>query len=215
VSSQQCKDWIIAGRAALDERPESPPPTIQQRQRALAAVLRPIARSSDFPWLVDLVKGLEGLPFGEVNSLLTKSDIGLDGFGKGMTKWKLRLSMLGWVEFQVVSRKAKTKFEGYKKVADKFGFEPDSIRDWRKQAAEHFTEAVVEEALKAARDQGERAYAISQQVASGNETNHDYLNFLERVHGDEALEELVTKFKTLPSKRKEPKRKNGGDMGGP
>jgi hypothetical protein len=207
VSSQQCEDWIIAGHAALDE---SRPPTIQQRQRALAAVLRSIARSSRFAWLVDLVDGLEGLRFGEVKPLLTKSDIGLDYAGKGMTAWKLRLRALRWVEFQVAARKVKTKAAAYEVVASKFEREPESVKDWPNQTAEYFGEAVVRETLKTSRDIGEYAYAVSQQVASGNKTNHDYLKHLESVYGDKAIEELAMKFKALPRKRKKPKSKNGG-----
>src|SRR5262245_27197226 len=57
VDAQQADEWIATGRAATSETP--PPPATQQR--ALAALLYPIASISLQPWLSDLVKALDAL----------------------------------------------------------------------------------------------------------------------------------------------------------
>jgi hypothetical protein len=149
-SLQEAGDWMVAGRAA---RENPPPPEMQQR--ALAALLRPIANVACHSWILDLVDGLEALSFGEVLPILTPSNRGLTGIGKGQTAWRLRLHALRWAEFQVAAHKAKSTTEAYEGIAHEFGRSLAAVKEWRSGAAKEFGTAVVAEALEMSRRLGE------------------------------------------------------------
>ena len=195
----QVAAWIAAGEAALGETP----PPAEKLQCALAALLRPMASISLYVWLRDLANGLDALSFGEVLPIMTPSDRGLTGKGKGRTAWKLRLSALRWVEFQVAAHKVRTKTEGYEIVAGKFSRGLEAVKAWRSDAAEVLGTAVVREALEHSRRIGEFARTIREQVVSGtvDERYHSHLMYLDQVYSDQALEQLAAKFKALPRKK--------------
>jgi hypothetical protein len=195
----QAAEWISAGEAALGETL----PPVETQQRALAALLRPIAGIAQQPWLRDLADGLDALSFGEVQPLIDPSARGLAGIGKGRTAWRLRLRSLRWVEFQVAARNIKTKTEAYETVATEFGKTSPAVQDWRVDAATALGSAFVCEALDTSRRLGERAAAIKRQVASGtaNDKDRDYLLFLETTYSEKSLKELAKSFKALPRKK--------------
>jgi hypothetical protein len=199
VDHDQAAAWIDAGEAALGETP----PSVETQQRALAAVLRPIARIALHPWLHDLADGLDALSFGEVQPTMDPSARGLAGIGKGRTAWRLRLRTLRWVEFQVAARNIKTKTEAYKVVATHFRKTSQAIQEWRVDAARALGSAFVCEALDGSRRLGERAAAIKRQVAGGtvNDNDRDYLLFLETTYSENSLKELAKSFKALPRKK--------------
>ena len=196
VDLDQVAKWIAAGEAALDERL----PSVETEQRALAAVLRPIAAIALHAWLHDLADGLDALSFGEVQPIMARSARGLAGMRKGRTAWQLRLSALRWVEFQVAARKIKTKTEAYEVVATQFERTSQVVQEWRKDAATALGSAFVREALDISRRLGE---FFRRQVASAtaDDKYRDYLKDLETTYSESGLKGLAKLFKELPSKK--------------
>jgi hypothetical protein len=199
VDPDRAAEWVAAGGTALDETL----PSVETQQRALAAVLRPIATIALHPWLHDLADGLDALSFGEVQPIMARSARGLAGKGKGRTAWRLRLSALRWVEFQVAARKIKTKTEAYEAVATQFLRTSQVVQEWRKGAATALGSAVVREALELSRRLGELASTIKQQVADGtaDDNYRDYLIHLETTYSADSLRKLAKSFKALPRKK--------------
>jgi hypothetical protein len=199
VRPDQAAEWVAAGQAALDQTL----PSVEAQQRALAALLRPIASIALHPWLHDLADGLDALSYGEARPITSRSARGLAGIGKGRTAWQLRLSALRWVEFQVAARKIKTKKKAYEEVASKFGKTSEAVQDWRKDAARTLGCAVVHEALDISRRLGELAATIKQQVAAGtaDDQYRDYLVHLEATYSKKSLERLAKSFTALPRKK--------------
>ena len=78
IGPDQAAEWVAAGQAALDQTLLS----VETQQRALAALLRPIASIALHPWLHDLADGLDALSFGEVQPITARSTRGLAGMGK-------------------------------------------------------------------------------------------------------------------------------------
>ena len=86
VDPQRTAKWITDGEEAL----ETPQPAKKQ-QRALAALLRPIARISDYPPLMDLAEALDALPLGVVHRLVAPSPKKkLHGYEEGLKIWRAR-----------------------------------------------------------------------------------------------------------------------------
>jgi hypothetical protein len=202
VDLAQADEWIATGEAALSETP----PSVETQQRALAALLRPIAWVALHPWLRDLADGLGALSFGEVPPIMAPSSSGLLAIGKGRTAWRLRLRTVRWVEFQAAARNFKTEKEAYGFVATQFGKKKENyqvIQEWRADAARMLGSAYVREALDLSRRLGERAAAIKRLVASGtaNDKARDELLFLETTYSENSLKELAKSFKALPRKK--------------
>jgi hypothetical protein len=92
---QEANAWKAAGEVARGDR-LLPPAT---RQRAVAALLRPIASASCISWLHDLADALGALRFGEIHGIVAASPSGLHGYKQGRTVWMIRLRALAWAEF--------------------------------------------------------------------------------------------------------------------
>jgi hypothetical protein len=200
VGPDQAAEWVAAGQAALDQTL----PSVETQQRALAALFRPIASIALHAWLHDLADGLDALSFGEVQPIMTRSARGLAAKGKGRTAWRLRLSALRWVEFQVAARKIKRKREAYDLVADQFGRSSQAIQEWRKDTTTVLGSAAVREALDTSRRLGELAATIKRQVAAGtaDDRYRDYLMDLEKTYSEDSLKKLAKSFKALPRKKR-------------
>jgi hypothetical protein len=196
VSPEQANAWIAAGDAARSEMPS--PAT---RQRALAALFRPVASVSCHSWLHDLVDAMDALRFGEERPLLARSDRGLHAVGKGMIAWQLRLRALCWVEFQVSSHKLKTKGEAYERVASAFLREVATIKEWHTPTSKELGGAVVREALEQSRRAGELFREISEGNNGDAGERDRLLKHFEHPHSDRALEAMATAFAALPRKK--------------
>jgi len=196
TSPQEANAWIEAGMKA---RGDMPSPEIQQR--ALAAVLRPIANISLHSWLIHLAKALDALRFGDVRPPLQPSNRGLWG---GVIAWQQRLAALRWVEFQVGARKIATKDAARQTVAKEFGVPVPTIKDWPRATRELFGPAAVREELELARRLGEHIHQIKVQIERGkaNERDRRYCTHMEAVYSQERLKEMGERFKT-PTRKKQ------------
>ena len=98
-------------------------------QRAVAAILYPIASTSYHPWLFGLSDALEALRFGEQPPVLKPSSRGLRSIGQARTEYTLRLTALAWVQFQVAAG-LRNKTQAIEEVAAAFEKDGRSIRGW-------------------------------------------------------------------------------------
>ena len=190
---QQYSAWVAAGAVARGD-----PPSLETQQRALAALLRPIASISCHTWLHELADSLEALSFGEVRPPLKPSGRGLWAVGKAMTAWELRLRALRWAEFQFAAGRVNSKREALRSVAREFGRSLDAILEWRSVAAKELGEEVVREALELGRGIGEYVRLPS---SKANERDRRYCLQLERAYSHAALNKLAKRLKGLPRKK--------------
>ena len=152
VDPQRTSKWIADGKAAL----ETPQP-VEKQQRALAALLRPIARISLYGPFEDLAEALDALPLGVVDRTVEPSPKKkLHGYGDGLKIWRVRKLALEWIEFQRHAKlMSKTGAEG--EVANAFGIGVTSIKkEWKPKVKALFRKAVAEEGLKQAETDGRR-----------------------------------------------------------
>ncbi|MFZ0854137.1 MAG: hypothetical protein WAO08_33665, partial [Hyphomicrobiaceae bacterium] len=200
VGVRQAEAWKIAGRTA----PESATPS-ELQQRALAAILMPIANVACNSLFFALADALDALALGEVRPILATSTRGLHGIGKGKTAWQLRLSALKWAEFHVAAGKIETKAEAFERVANEFGRASDTIKDWRSSATNALGGAKVDEALAQSQRIGELNREIRARAARVEVDAPDrrLLDLSERAYSEEALKQLAIKFKALPRKKHE------------
>jgi hypothetical protein len=198
TDAKEADDWMAAGSVARGARP--PPET---QQRALAALLRPIASVSCHSWLHDLAEALYALSFGEVLPLVERSARGLTGIGKGRTAWELRLCALAWVEFQVAAGKVESKTEALETAAGEFGRGVETVRDWRRTTIGELGEQVVQERLGLAQRAGELWRSINDQLGNGNINEHDrrlHAHF-QKAYSYEVLKQMGTEYVNLPRKK--------------
>jgi hypothetical protein len=207
VDAQLADEWIAAGKAALGETP--PPHKVQQR--ALAALLRPIASIALHAWLMDLASALDALPLGDVHRIVTRSSTKLHGYKEGPKIWLARKLALEWIEFQ---RHAKlmSKTGAEREVATAFGIGEASIKkEWKPTVKALFGTAVADEGLKLAETYGRRYRSIQCELASDKLEKATVARELEHyasVYGKERLDALAKVYKRR-------KRRSGGKASSP
>jgi hypothetical protein len=194
VDAQLADEWIAVGEAALGEAP--PPGELQQR--ALAALLRPIASISLYGWLSDLANALDALPLGDVHRIVARSPTKLHGYKEGPKIWRVRQLALEWAEFQYrAKRMSKTKAES--DVATAFGISEDSVRDWRNKVKALFGKAVVNEHLETASKMGTWCRSIADELANGRLERSSAIrgleDYFESVYGRQRLDKLAKIYK--------------------
>lgn len=194
VDAQLADEWIAAGKAALGETP--PPDKVQQR--ALAALLRPIASIALHAWLMDLANALDALPLGEVHRIVTHSPTKLHGYKEGPKIWRARKQALEWAEFQYwAKRMSKTKAKS--EVAIAFGISEDSVNEWKGKVEALFGKAVAKEGLEWAAMMGCRCRSIQNELASGKVKKSAEVNkleeYFESVYGRQRLDALAGVYK--------------------
>jgi hypothetical protein len=192
-----------SGGSALGD---SLPPETQQR--ALAAVLRPIARISHHSWLDDLVLALDALRFGEVHPIVTPSPSRLHGYKQARTVWLARLRALGWVEFQYQA-KLMTKESALWEVASAFKRrDVRSLKNWQKRAEELFGSDFVGEALSRAGAAGRRYRRIQDELSCGmleKSAAARELDHLESCFGSARLQRIAQVYNAQKRKRRQGK----------
>jgi hypothetical protein len=115
---------------------------------------------------MELGLALDALRFGEVHEIVLASPSGLHGYKEGRKIWITRMRAMEWIEFQFHA-KLLTKTKALAEVADAFGIDESSIKEWREKAKALFGEAVFQENLKWSKAMGRRHLSIRQQLASG------------------------------------------------
>lgn len=208
VDPQLANAWIAAGEAARGDRPSA-----AMQQRALAALLRPIAGISCHSWLHDLVDALDALRFGEVHEIVAPSRLGLHGYRQGRTTWQTRLHALAWAEFQYRANLMK-KTDALGEVASACGIrDVGSVEDWKRKAQKLFGEEVVQETLLWAGAEGKRYRSVQEQLASGKLEKSAVareIAYFHRVFGRDRLEIIAGNYKAQARKRAPKKDTNGG-----
>jgi hypothetical protein len=189
VGPQRAAKWIADGEDAL----ETPQP-LERQQRALAALLRPIAGISLFGPLMDLAKALDALPLGHVRRIVTRAPTKLHGWKDGPKIWRARKLALEWIEFQRYA-KLMSKTEAVGEVATAFGIGDTSIKkEWKPKVRALFGKAEVEAGLKLAETAGRRFRSIQCELDSGKLEKATVVRELEHyasVYGKERLGALA------------------------
>jgi hypothetical protein len=197
---QKANAWIVAGRAARGDRP---PP--ERQQRALAALLRPIANISLHSWFYHLADALDALRFGEVKDVVAPSASRLHGYKQGRTIWRARLRALEWVEFQYRAG-LKSKTVALVEVASAFGISnPRSVTDWQEKANELFGQEVVREALAWSGAAGRRYRSLQDQLDSGElekSAAAREIEYFEHVFGSQTLEMSAKTYRTQARRKR-------------
>jgi hypothetical protein len=194
VDAQLADQWMAEGNAALDKKP----PRAEKQQRALAALLRPIAGISLYGPLMDLANALDALPLGEVHRIVDRSSMKLHGHEEGSKIWRARKLALEWIEFQ---RHAKlmSKTQAERDVATAFGIGENSIKkEWKPKVQGLFEKAVAEEGLKVAERAGRRYRTIQDELASRKVERAAVARELEHyasVYGKKRLDALAKIYK--------------------
>jgi hypothetical protein len=196
VDPQRTAKWIADGEEAL----ETPQPAKKQ-QRALAALLRPIARISDYPPLMDLAEGLDVLPLGVVHRIVAPSPKKkLHGYEEGLKIWRARKLALEWAEFQYrAKRMSKTEAKG--EVASAFGIGEDSVDEWKGKVNALFG-ARVKEGLDWAAKMGCLCRLIRDEFASGNVKKSAAVKNLEEYFESEYGKQKLEVFARIYKARK-------------
>jgi hypothetical protein len=193
---------IADGKDAL----ETPQP-VEKQQRALAALLRPIAGISAYPPFMDLAEALNALPLGEVHRIVTRSPKKLHGYKEGTKIWLARKLAREWIEFQRHAKlMSKTKAES--EVAAAFGISEYSVKEWKCKVLELFGKATVKEGLEWAANMGRRYRSIRDELASGNvkrsAATKNLEEYFESMYGRKKLEVFARVYKAR--KRRSDKR---------
>ena len=176
-----------------------PPETVQ---RALAAILYPIASTSYHPWLFELSDALDALRFGEQPSVLKPSARGLRSIGQARTEYTLRLTALAWVQFQVAAGLS-NKTQAIGDVATAFEKDERSIRSWDGSVVKELGAARVDEVMTNAQVSGACYRMLLAQVDEGNPRDRSamrYKRHYKNLFGDEALKSLAEAWARLPRK---------------
>jgi hypothetical protein len=209
---EQAYDWISKGQAARGDRPSA-----ATQQRALAALLRPIASISCHSWLHDLADGFDALSFGEAPGIFGRSTSGLHGYKQARSIWQIRLRALAWAEFQYRAKLMK-KTTAIGEVASAFGIRnSDSITDWKKRAKALFGPEIVQEQLRFSGAAGLQYHSLKVKIGSGaverSAVAHE-MEYFERLFGPDILVRLAQAYKQRARKNRKANKTKAIQPGG-
>lgn len=190
--------WCQLGRESWGS-----PMSSETVQRALEAILFPIASTSYHPLLDSLVDALEALRFGEQRPLLKPSAKGLRSIGQAREEYRLRLRALAWAEFQIAAGRM-TKAKAIEEIAGEFERDPSSIRSWHGSVAKEFGAARVNEVMARAQVRGAIYRRLKKQADDGiplNDADVRWQRHCEKHFDAAALTSLAGEWSRLPRKR--------------
>lgn len=199
TDARQANTWIAVGELARGDRPPA-----ATQQRALAALLRPIASVSCHSWFQELETALDALRFGETHRIVVASPSRLRGYKEARPTWLVRLHALAWAEFQAGAR-LMTKTEALGEVASACGISDlSSVVAWKERCGELFGAAVLQETLSWSLAASKRYRSLRNQVDTGTLKRSEAareLEYFERAFGRQRLQRIAQTYRNQARKR--------------